>query len=103
MPERIRKIHVRLAMAENGWLLVARAMAQAKIKMTTVRMAVARFESMCSTPTLASTAVSPAKNAESKAHRNQFMKSPYVRQIVAESGLSRTGFSLSGFDFRWLT
>jgi hypothetical protein len=33
---------------------------------------------------LASTAVKPAKNAESNAHRNQFMRSPYVLPRIQE-------------------
>jgi hypothetical protein len=33
---------------------------------------------------LASTAVKPAKNAESNAHRNQFMRSPYVLHRIPE-------------------
>src|ERR1700741_1101972 len=73
MPERIRKIQVFLPMVEMGWLLVNRATDHAKIRITTVRIAVAKFESTCSTPTLASTAVSPAKNAESNAQMNQFI------------------------------
>src|SRR5882724_3910047 len=73
MPERTRKIQVRLSILESGSVLVKRATDQAKIRMTTVRMAVARLEFTCATPTLASTAVSPAKNAESKAQINQLI------------------------------
>jgi hypothetical protein len=76
MPDRIRKIQVRLPMVEMGWLFVNRATDQAKTRMTTVRMAVAKFESTCSTPIFASIAVSPAKHAESNAQINQFMFFP---------------------------
>jgi hypothetical protein len=73
MPERISKIQVLLPIVEMGWVFVNRATDHAKIRITTVRIAVAKFELMCSTPTLASTAVSPAKNAESNAQMNQFI------------------------------
>jgi len=52
---------------------VNRATDQAKIRITTVLMAVARFELTWATPTFASIAVSPAKNAESKAQTNQLI------------------------------
>jgi hypothetical protein len=73
MPDRIKKIQVRLPIVESGWLLVKRATLHAKIRITTVRMAVARLELIFSTPTLARIAVSPAKNAESRAQMNQFI------------------------------
>src|SRR5882757_4018860 len=73
MPDRIRKIQVRLPMVEIDWLFVKRATDHAKIRITTVRMAVARLELTCSTPTFASIAVRPAKNAESNAQMNQFI------------------------------
>jgi hypothetical protein len=76
MPDRIRKIQVRLPMVEMDWLFVKRATDHAKTRMTTVRMAVAKLESTCSTPTFASTAVSPAKHAESNAQMNQFIFLP---------------------------
>ena len=60
-------------MVERDWLVVNKATDHAKIRITTVRIAVAKFELTCSTPTLASTAVSPAKNAESNAQMNQFI------------------------------
>ena len=41
---------------------------QAAASTTVVRMAVARLESVCRTPTLARMAVSPANNAEAKAN-----------------------------------
>jgi hypothetical protein len=80
MPDRIKKIQVRLPMVERGWLLVRRATLHAKIRITTVRMAVARLESIISTPTFARIAVRPAKNADSKAQMNQFISflSPVV-------------------------
>ena len=43
-------------------------MAHANTRTTVVRMAVARFESTCATPTFASSAVAAAKNAERSAH-----------------------------------
>jgi hypothetical protein len=61
MPDRIRKIQVRLLILEMDWLLVKREMDHAKIKMTTVRIAVARLELTCSTPTFASIAVRARK------------------------------------------
>src|ERR1700692_4611018 len=73
MPERIKKIQVLLSMVEMDWLFVNRATDHAKIRITTVRIAVAKFELTCSTTTWASTAVSPAKNAESNAQMNQFI------------------------------
>src|SRR5438045_3448498 len=44
---------------------------------TLVRTAVARFESICATPTLASRAVAAAKAADSSAHPIQLMESCY--------------------------
>src|SRR5271166_159612 len=73
MPDRIRKIQVRLSMFEMDWLLVKSATDHANTRMTTVRIAVARFEFTCSTPTFARIAVSPAKNADSNAQVNQFI------------------------------
>src|ERR1700730_10500083 len=73
MPDRIRKIQVRFPMVEMGWLLVKSATDHAKIRITTVRIAVARLELTCSTPTFASIAVRPAKNADSNAQMNQFI------------------------------
>jgi hypothetical protein len=46
-------------------------MAQVKIKITEVLMAVARFELIDSTPSLANIAVPPANPAESKAQKTQ--------------------------------
>jgi hypothetical protein len=45
-----------------------KAIVQARMRMTTVRMAVARSESTPLTPTLAKMAVRAAKKAESKAY-----------------------------------
>jgi hypothetical protein len=81
MPDRIKKIQVRLPMVEMDWVFVKKATDHAKIRITTVRMAVARLELTCSTPTFASIAVRPAKNAESNAQMNQFIFS--VLQIPA--------------------
>lgn len=74
MPERTRNISVRL----DNWRsdaagLVAKAMPQVNTRTTVVRTAVARLESTPATPILASTAVIPAKKADSKAHVIQFM------------------------------
>src|ERR1017187_5929185 len=85
MPDRIRKIQVRLSMVKMDWLFVKRATDHAKIRMTTVRMAVAKLELTCSTPTFASTAVRPAKNADSNAQMNQFIF-PVLRVPQTVSG-----------------
>jgi hypothetical protein len=77
MPDRIRKVQARAPIDEIGFVFVKRATHQAKIRITTVLMAVAKLEFTCATPTFASTAVSPAKNAESKAQVNQFIAFPY--------------------------
>lgn len=61
MPDKIRKIQVPLSILELDWLLVKTAMDHAKIKMITVRIAVARLELTCSTPTFASIAVRARK------------------------------------------
>src|SRR5580698_548401 len=53
--------------------IVARAMAHVITRMTVVRIAVARFEFTFSTPTLARTAVTPAKTAERSAQATQFI------------------------------
>ena len=54
-------------------------MPQAKTTTTLVRRAVARFESTCATPTLASRAVAAAKAAESSAHPIQVMRNHGTR------------------------
>jgi hypothetical protein len=61
MPDRLRKLQVRLLILEMDGLLVKTAMDHAKIKMITVRIAVARLELTCSTPTFASIAVRARK------------------------------------------
>src|SRR5579872_877472 len=61
--------------------LVARAMPQVKSKTTTVRTAVARFESTSLTPILARTAVSPAKRADKTAQKIQFMQDRLTKSI----------------------
>jgi hypothetical protein len=73
IPDKIRKTQVRVPMVEIGSLSVKRATDQANIRITTVLIAVAKLEFTWATPTFASTAVSPAKNAESKAQINQFI------------------------------
>jgi len=95
MPDRIRKIQVRPPIVDIGSLLVKRATDQAKIKITTVLIAVAKFESTCATPTFASTAVSPAKNAESKAQVNQFIS--FLRTSLIDERLAlRVAFDYLG-------
>src|SRR5580692_8710503 len=74
MPDKVRNSQVRRgrpASAPAG--TTAKAMAQVKTSTTVVRIAVARFESISPTPTLASTAVSPANTADRSAQTNQFM------------------------------
>src|ERR1700682_2377094 len=73
MPDRTRKVQVRAPMVAIDTVFVKRATAQGNIRSTTVLIAVAMLEFTWATPTLASTAVSPAKNAESKAQINQLM------------------------------
>src|SRR5262249_30881216 len=53
--------------------VVTSATPQAKTRTTVVRTAVARFELMPSTPTLARIAVSPAQTADKIAHDTQLM------------------------------
>jgi hypothetical protein len=53
-------------------------MPHANTTTTLVRSAMARFESTCSTPTLASSAVAAANAAESSAHPIQLMKIWYA-------------------------
>ena len=75
MPESERKSQVRpLNSNTSAGLVVMKAMPQAKNRITVVRTAVARFESTPVTPTLASTAVTPANNAESNDQWTQFMR-----------------------------
>src|SRR5205809_3764227 len=109
MPESPRKIQVRAAMLESGSVLVKKATSQAKTRITTVRMAVARLEFTCATPTLASTAVSPAKNADSKAQTNQlisfsrgkgFAAVPRFPPILGEVGFYR--FLIAFFRTMWV-
>jgi len=60
----------------------ASAMLHAKISTTVVRSAMARFESTCSTPTLASKAVAAAKAADSRAHPIQLIGSSYAARTA---------------------
>ena len=65
-PDRTRKIHVRdVRFRTAPGCEVAYAITQLKTRITEVRIAVAKFESTPATPTLARTAVAPAKTAES--------------------------------------
>src|SRR5271169_7161334 len=103
MPERIRKTQVRLPIVESGWLFVKTATDQAKTRITTVRMAVARLELTFSTPTFARTAVRPAKNADSTAQMNQFisfaslrtLRKPPSFQIPGTNGRTASPFALA--------
>src|ERR1700728_1996643 len=54
------------------------AIAQVKTRMTVVRIAVARFESMPDTPTLANNAVAAAKTAERTAQKIQVIVEAYA-------------------------
>src|ERR1039458_7566089 len=63
-------------------------MAQAKASTTMVRSAMARFESTCATPTLASRAVAAAKTAESIAHPIQLMEDMVRARPPAVGGLA---------------
>ena len=73
-PDSARKRQVRRSSARiSPCFPSASAIAQAKTTTTLVRKAMARFESTCATPTLASRAVAAAKAAESNAHPIQFM------------------------------
>jgi hypothetical protein len=67
---------------------VPSAIAQVKIRMIVVRIAVARFELTVDTPTLAKTAVSPANNADNNAQVSH--RIPYHRQKI---GLCHLGSS----------
>src|SRR5262249_46842457 len=66
----------------------ASATAQANTRTTVVRIAVARFGSTSATPTLASTAVSPAKSADRRAQGSQFTGRPPSGRLPAP-GLPR--------------
>src|SRR5665213_311464 len=75
MPERMRKIHV------FDWIGPAGRhssrsdrIAAVTRRITIVRMKVARFELMPSTPILPNRAVRPAKNAEPSANRTQLSR-----------------------------
>ena len=77
-PDSTKKIQVRLPIEDRDWLFVKNATDQANTTITTVRIAVAVLESMSLTPTFASTAVMPAKNADSSAQINQFKFHQYL-------------------------
>lgn len=61
-------------------------MAQAKMTTTVVRMAVARFESTCATPTLARSAVAAAKSAERIAQPIQLIPMEVIPLMVRRGG-----------------
>ena len=90
--ERAMKIRVLRPGIVNGPAPdVAIAIAHVKTRMTVVRRAVARFELMFSTPTFARTAVIPAKNAEAKAHQNQFTIAPISPRQAARQAQKSAG------------
>jgi methyltransferase (TIGR00027 family) len=83
-PESVRKRRVRLSSRRiSPCLPRARAIPQAKTTTTLVRIAVARFESTCATPILASRAVAAAKMAERMAHPIQVMTPWYAEGAQA--------------------
>src|SRR3954462_15034261 len=89
MPDRAKNITVRRSSIRSSPCLPkASAIAHANIRTTVVRMAVARFESTCATPTLARSAVAAAKSAERSAHPLQVMQSMLAAgpQILSQSG-----------------
>jgi hypothetical protein len=70
----------RRLISDSAWCFSRlRAIAQVKTRMTLVRMAVARLESMPEMPTLASSAVAAAKSAERSAQKSQVIGSGYSR------------------------
>src|SRR5205085_5241693 len=81
-PDKIRNSRVRVVALLNVSKPRDDAIVHAKIRITTVRMAVARLESVSLTPALASTAVTPASRAESNAQGSQFICVIYAREIV---------------------
>ena len=85
-PESAKKSHVRPEMVAIDRRLLNRATDQANTTITTVRMAVARLESTPRTPTFASMAVSPAKNADSSAQTSQFMLLTPTPQVLPQFG-----------------
>jgi len=83
IPDKTRKIQVRVPMLEIFSWLDATATAQTKIRITTVRIAVARLELIFCTPIFARIAVRPAKKAERSAQVSQFIQ--YILPLIASS------------------
>ena len=75
-------------------LTTSEAIAQVKTTITVVRMAVARFESIPVTPTLARRAVAAAKKAERSAQKIQFIWRAYSSATYSEA-FSRSTVSKS--------
>src|SRR5690349_5974470 len=74
MPDKVREIHARRDIPDSvAGETVASASTQVKINTTVVRIAVARLEFKSPTPTLARTAVAPAKSADKRDQKNQFI------------------------------
>ncbi len=73
MPERIRKISDGKDNEKFFSVPLVKTILQAKIKITTVRMAVARLELTSLTPILAKIAVKAAKKADNKENISQFI------------------------------
>ena len=74
IPDSARNSQLLRPISESAWCFSKpSAMAQVKTTITDVRIAVARFESMPDTPTLARSAVAAAKTAESNAQKTQVM------------------------------
>ena len=73
-PDKIKKIQLFLLIAESpACALVRNTIPQAIITTTTVRTAVARFESTPSMPTFAKIEVKAAKVAEKRAYKSQVL------------------------------
>jgi hypothetical protein len=73
-------IRLRIQSLVGGCLFDKDATDHAKTRITTVRMAVARLESIPCTPTFARTAVTPAKKAESSAKSAKSYLNSWIRR-----------------------
>lgn len=81
IPERIRKIIENLLIEKTlWWVFWKKTIPQAKMRITTVLMAVARLESTFFIPIFARMAVRAAKTAERKAKINQFIGVFYQKE-----------------------
>src|ERR1700745_3931894 len=82
MPERIRNTQLRRLISDNPLCLSRpRAIPHVNNKITVVRIAVARVESMPATPTFANRAVAAANNADSSAQNTHVMGSEYLLEL----------------------